>query len=271
MVVVNEWTGVARTPTGGSMIISFSLTGWPIGFLISAGNPTPPIFTVPSFAGRPMGLPICASLAGPSYQVPPSLAGQWLLFCASLAGHLRQSLPCWLADDCSPMHYWLAHSDQSHPYQLASSCSACASLAAWLCLAGWPIISSPSLASWPVAAWLVLHWLAHLHHSLPCWLADGCSPVLHWLAVFVSPSLAGWPMTARLCIIGWPIVTSPTLPAGQWLLSLCLTGWQMRLLACVSLLAHGNQSHPCQLANGCLACASLAGPLYRVPPSPAGR
>ena len=79
MVVVNEWTDVVRTPTGRPMIISSSLTGWPIGFLISAGNPTLPIFTVPSFTGWPMGLLVCALLAGPSYQVPPSPAGQWLL------------------------------------------------------------------------------------------------------------------------------------------------------------------------------------------------
>ena len=114
MVVVNEWTGVARTLTGGPMIISSSLTGWPIGFLISAGNPTPPIFTIPSFAGRPMGLLVCASLAGPSYQVPPSPAGQWLLgLCfAGWPIFVIPSLAGW------PM-------------------------AAFLCFAGWPSSSVP--------------------------------------------------------------------------------------------------------------------------------
>ena len=127
------------------------------------------------------GFLACASLVGPSSSFPPWLAGQWLLSCASLAGRLRQSLPRRLADDCSPVHYWLAHSDQSHPCQLASGCSACASLAGpsrsvppspagrcgclpvYHC---WPMVTSPTLASWPMVARPMLCWLAHYTESL---------------------------------------------------------------------------------------------------------
>ena len=208
MVVVNEWTGVARTPTGGPMNISSSLTGWPIGFLISAGNPTPPIFTIPSFTGWPMGLLACASLAGPSYQVPPSLAGQWLLgLCftswpifviPSLAGWQMAALLCFAgwpslsvpplpaADDCSPVHHWLAHSDQSHPCQLASGCSACALLAG---------------PSYQVPPLLAGQWLLGL-----CFAG--------W-PIFVIPSLTGWPMAALLCFAGWPSSSVPPSPDGQ--------------------------------------------------------
>jgi hypothetical protein len=50
ILVINEWAGLASTRAGGPMIISSSFTGWPIGFLTSAGNPTPLI--IPSLAGR---------------------------------------------------------------------------------------------------------------------------------------------------------------------------------------------------------------------------
>ena len=129
MVVVNEWTGVVRTPTSGPMIISSSLTGWPIGFLISAGNPTLPIFTVPSFAGQPMGLLVCASLAGPSYQVPSSLAGR--CGCSPV-------YHCWPMV-ARPVLRWLAHYTKSLPRWLADR-PGC------LYFTGWPIIPSPSLA-----------------------------------------------------------------------------------------------------------------------------
>jgi hypothetical protein len=48
ILVINEWVGLVSMPTGGPMIISSSLTGWPIGFLTSAGNPTPLIILSPA-------------------------------------------------------------------------------------------------------------------------------------------------------------------------------------------------------------------------------
>ena len=129
-------TSEAPEPLCGSRLNTVS---WPIGFLISAGNPT-------CFTGWAMGLLVCASLAGPSYQVPLLLAGQWLLgLCfAGWSIFVIPSLAGW------PM-------------------------TARLCIIGWPIVTSPTPASWPVVARPVPRWLAHLSQSLPCRLADAAA------------------------------------------------------------------------------------------------
>ena len=129
-----------------------------------------------------------------------------------------------------------------------------------LCFAGWPIISSPSLAGWPMASRPVLRWLVHLRHSLPCWLADDCSPVHHWLAhsdqshpcqlasgcsacaSLAGPSQSVPPLPAGRCGCSpvyhcWPMVTSPTLASWpivlRWLTDrpgcLYFTGWPIIL------------------------------------------
>ena len=147
------------------------------------------------------------TLHRPSLLFPPSPDGQWA--CSSvlrwLAHHIK-SLPRRLADDCSPVHHWLAHSDQSHPCQLASGCSACASLAgpsrsvppspAGRCGCSpvhhcWAMVTSPTLASWPMVARPVLRWLAHYTESLPRRLTDrsGCLYFTGW-PMIPSPSLA---------------------------------------------------------------------------------
>ena len=138
---------------------------------------------------------------------------------------------------------------------------------AHLCFVGWPIIPSSFITSWPMASWPVLHWLVHLCHSLPYWLADGCSSMLHWLVHGDQSHPYQLASGCSACaLLADPSYQVPSLPAGQWLLGLCwlaifispsLASWLMTAHLCITGWPAAAQ--PCFAGWPIISSPSLAG------------